>query len=165
MSGYSAHSAIGRVVAGEVDTIFAPRTPRPNKYGVVLLHGQSNPRGFIDTAQLSASRLAAALASSGIPCIAAEMHGNSWANDQAMTDIDSARAVLQAAYPAMRTDKICLVAASMGGSLGARYSQLYPASVAAFVGIIPAYDPKAIRAEFKAGWWGTILTDKLLRRE
>ncbi len=28
-----------------------------------------------------------------------------------------------------------------------------------------AYDPKVIRAEFKAGWWGTILTDKLLRRE
>ena len=28
-----------------------------------------------------------------------------------------------------------------------------------------AYDPKAIRAEFKAGWWGTILTEKLLRRE
>ena len=29
----------------------------------------------------------------------------------------------------------------------------------------PEYDPKAIRAEFKAGWWGTLLTDKLLRRE
>ena len=28
-----------------------------------------------------------------------------------------------------------------------------------------AYDPKAIRAEFKAGWWGTLLTEKLLRRE
>lgn len=28
-----------------------------------------------------------------------------------------------------------------------------------------AYDPKAIRAEFKAGWWGTLLTDRLLRRE
>jgi hypothetical protein len=28
-----------------------------------------------------------------------------------------------------------------------------------------AYDPKAIRAEFKAGWWGTVLTEKLLRRE
>lgn len=28
-----------------------------------------------------------------------------------------------------------------------------------------AYDPKAIRAEFKAGWWGTVLTDKILRRE
>ena len=29
----------------------------------------------------------------------------------------------------------------------------------------PDYDPKAIRAEFKARWWGTLLTDKLLRRE
>ncbi|WGM48407.1 hypothetical protein KOAAANKH_03305 [Brevundimonas sp. NIBR10] len=29
----------------------------------------------------------------------------------------------------------------------------------------PTYDPKAIRAEFKAGWWGTLLTDRLLRRE
>ncbi|CAN5276485.1 tyrosine-protein phosphatase [soil metagenome] len=29
----------------------------------------------------------------------------------------------------------------------------------------PAYDPAAIRAEFKAGWWGTLLTDRLLRRE
>ncbi len=28
-----------------------------------------------------------------------------------------------------------------------------------------AYDPKAIRAEFKAGWWGTVLTEKLLKRE
>jgi len=28
-----------------------------------------------------------------------------------------------------------------------------------------AYDPRAIRAEFKAGWWGTLLTEKLLRRE
>ena len=29
----------------------------------------------------------------------------------------------------------------------------------------PDYDPKAIRAEFKAGWWGTLLTEKLLKRE
>ncbi len=29
----------------------------------------------------------------------------------------------------------------------------------------PAYDPKAIRQEFKAQWWGTLLTEKLLRRE
>ena len=29
----------------------------------------------------------------------------------------------------------------------------------------PDYDPKAIRAEFKAGWWGTVLTERLLRRE
>lgn len=29
----------------------------------------------------------------------------------------------------------------------------------------PAYDPKAIRAEFNASWWGTLLTEKVLRRE
>jgi protein tyrosine/serine phosphatase len=29
----------------------------------------------------------------------------------------------------------------------------------------PEYDPVAMKAEFKAGWWGTLLTDRLLRRE
>lgn len=29
----------------------------------------------------------------------------------------------------------------------------------------PDYDPKAIRAAFKAGWWGTLLTERLLKRE
>lgn len=29
----------------------------------------------------------------------------------------------------------------------------------------PAYDPAAIKADFKAGWWGTVLTEKLMRRE
>ena len=29
----------------------------------------------------------------------------------------------------------------------------------------PAYDPDAIKADFRAQWLGTLLTDKLLRRE
>lgn len=29
----------------------------------------------------------------------------------------------------------------------------------------PAYDPAAIKAEFRARWWGTLLSEKLLRRE
>ena len=29
----------------------------------------------------------------------------------------------------------------------------------------PAYDPVALKADFRAGWWGTVLTDRLLRRE
>lgn len=29
----------------------------------------------------------------------------------------------------------------------------------------PAYDPAAIKRDFRAGWWGTLLTEKLLRRE
>jgi protein tyrosine/serine phosphatase len=29
----------------------------------------------------------------------------------------------------------------------------------------PAYDPVAIKADFRAGWWGTLLSDRLLGRE
>jgi protein tyrosine/serine phosphatase len=29
----------------------------------------------------------------------------------------------------------------------------------------PAYDPAAIKADFRAAWWGTALTERLLRRE
>ncbi len=29
----------------------------------------------------------------------------------------------------------------------------------------PVYEPKAVRGAFKAGWWGTLLTERLLRRE
>jgi len=29
----------------------------------------------------------------------------------------------------------------------------------------PAYDPVALKADFRAGWWGTLLNEKLLRRE
>jgi protein tyrosine/serine phosphatase len=29
----------------------------------------------------------------------------------------------------------------------------------------PAYEPARIKADFRAGWWGTLLSDKLLRRE
>ncbi|HWF01419.1 MAG TPA: tyrosine-protein phosphatase [Caulobacteraceae bacterium] len=29
----------------------------------------------------------------------------------------------------------------------------------------PAYDPERMKAQFRAGWWGTQLTERLLRRE
>jgi len=29
----------------------------------------------------------------------------------------------------------------------------------------PGYDPASIKADFRAGWWGTLLADRLLRRE
>ena len=29
----------------------------------------------------------------------------------------------------------------------------------------PAYDPAALKANFRAAWWGTLLTERLLRRE
>jgi protein tyrosine/serine phosphatase len=29
----------------------------------------------------------------------------------------------------------------------------------------PLYDPEAIKADFRAKWWGSLLTEKLIRRE
>jgi len=29
----------------------------------------------------------------------------------------------------------------------------------------PAYDPAQIKRDFRAQWWGTLVTEKLLRRE
>lgn len=153
VSGYSASSRLGRIPAAgtEVDTVWTPRTPRVGKCGVVLLHGQSSPKQYMDSAQIASVRLAAALAGSGIPCIAAEMRGNSWANANGMADLELAGSKLQAEFPAIRTDKVCLVGISMGAALAARYSQLHPAAVAAVVGVIPAYDPKAIYINNDAG--------------
>jgi protein tyrosine/serine phosphatase len=31
--------------------------------------------------------------------------------------------------------------------------------------LTPAYDPVTIQAQFRANWWGTLLTERLLRRE
>lgn len=161
MLGYSADAATGRIQAGEVDTIWTPRNLRAGRCGAILLHGSGNPQGFIDSMnQPSSMKLAAALATAGIPCIAGDMGGQTWANDTAMTRIDAAWAVLKARFPTMRADKVCLVGASMGGALAARYSQLNPTKVAAVVGLIPLWDLAAFytgnvggtQAEVAAAW-------------
>lgn len=144
MSGYRADSQVGRVITGQVDTIWHPRTPRVGTCGLVLFHGQDNTKQFMDSTQLSVVNLVAALANAGIPCIAAEFNGNAWANDATMPAVPVAAGVLQAAYPQLRTDKVCVLGISHGAAFVARYSQLNPADVAAAVGLIPAYDPKAV---------------------
>lgn len=146
MSGY-------RVVTGaDGYTIWHPRTPRVGTCGLILFPGQSNPYGYMDAFNQQASvTLAAALASSGIPTITSTFGGNTWANNTMQATIPAHRAALQAAFPAMRTDKICVLGISMGGAAATRYTQLNPASVAAVVGIIPAYDPKAIYVNNEVG--------------
>lgn len=143
--GYSVTTQVGRVRATETDYLWAPRTPRKNTCGVVLCHGATAPTQYMDLVSQSASvKLAAALASAGIPCIAGAFSGDSFANDASMTDVTNAWDVLQAAYPDMRTDKVALLGVSMGGAVAARWSQLNPSQTAAVVGIIPLWDLVAL---------------------
>jgi hypothetical protein len=147
MSGYTAVSAVGRVTPGEQDTIWTPRTPRTGTCGLILLPGSGNPRSYMDNIIQPASfKLAAAMAGVGIPTITCDFGGNSWANDATMTAITNAWTTLKAAFPAMRTDKVCLLGGSMGGGAVARWSQLNPSSTACVVGLIPAFD---LRYEFE----------------
>lgn len=144
-TGYSAETSTDRVVpaSGQWDTIWTPRIPRRGTCGLILLPGSGNPRAYMDTVNQPASvKLAAAVASFGIPTITCDFYGNSWSNANAMTAITSAWTVLKAAFPLMRTDKVCLLGGSMGGGAVARWSQLNPTNTAAVVGLIPAYDTK-----------------------
>lgn len=143
MSGYTAESSVSRVTSGQQDTIWTPRTPRTGTCGVILLPGSGNPRAYMDSVVQPASfKLAAELASLGIPCITSDFYLNSWAKDLTMTAITNAWNTLKAAFPLMRTDKVCLIGGSMGGGSCARWSQLNAASTACVVGLIPAYDIK-----------------------
>jgi pimeloyl-ACP methyl ester carboxylesterase len=161
MLGYSASTGSGRVAAGEWDTIWTPRTPRRGTCGVVLVHGSGAPRAFIDpTAQPSSVKMAAALATVGIPCVAGDFGGQAWGNDTVVSRIDAAWAVLKAQFPSMRTDKVCLLGGSMGGAAVAHYSQMHPTKVAAVVGLIPlwnltafyAANPGSVATEVGAAW-------------
>lgn len=159
--GYTLSHGLGRVQAGENDQIWDPRSPRRNTCGVVLLHGSNNPKAYVDLgAQPASVRLAAALATAGIPCIAGDARGQSWGNPAVQAWIDTAWGVLAARYPSMRTDKIALVAGSMGGAAAAGYAQAKPGKVAALVGLIPLLDLSAFyaanvggtQAEVAAAW-------------
>lgn len=146
MFGYDVVTTKGQVAANELEEIFYPRTVRAGKRGCILLHGAGNPQAFIDaTNQKSSVKLAAALASAGIPCIAGDFGvGDTFANDTVMARIDSAWTLLKAKFPTMATDKFFLLGGSMGGAAVARYSQLHPDRVAAVVGLIPLWDLVAL---------------------
>lgn len=160
MSSYAAITRYGSVRAAEYDTVFKPNPQRPTgKYGVVLLHGSGAPREFIAPELLGSSKIAPLIAQAGIPCISAEMSGQSWANDAAMTDIDNAIAFL-AAQTGCPSTKVHLLGISMGGALMIRYAELHPAKVASMTGIIPLCNIQSIyagqsapvKAEMETAW-------------
>lgn len=161
MFGYSVVTAMNRIATGESDEVWRPRKVRDGRCGLILCHGAGTNGEYIDTvAQPSAVKLAATLASIGIPCVSGDLGGSlTFANDTSMTRIGQARTLLASQFPTIRTDKVCLLGISMGGALVARYSQLHPTEVAAVVGIIPAFDLRyeyenvsAVAAEIGGAW-------------
>jgi pimeloyl-ACP methyl ester carboxylesterase len=146
---YRAKSGLSHVVANELDTLFIPYPRRAlTKYPVILLHGSNAPYQFV-LGQHSA-RLPRYLAESGIPAFSAQMHGQTYANDQSMTDIGAAITYALAQLGLSGT-KVHLVGISMGAALALRYAGLHTSQVASVTGIIPLTDINAYYNGLSAG--------------
>jgi pimeloyl-ACP methyl ester carboxylesterase len=144
-SRYSVSVRIGNIQAGETDSLFLPgeNARGATKYGVLLLHGATAPQAFQDTTRWASAQIGGRIAEAGIPCLAGQMGGDTFANDTAMTRIGQARTYLAAASGCSNA-KILLVGASMGAALALRYAGENPAQVAGVVGIIPLVNIDAI---------------------
>lgn len=138
---YREVTRLGNVGAGEYDQLWIPETIRgASKYGVVLLHGASAAgvtTGFDweNNAWPATSQLAAVLARAGIPCVAAHMGGNHYANDTAMGKITTAISYLSTAT-GCSASKAHLIGLSMGGGAAIRYAGLNPSKVASITSIV-----------------------------
>lgn len=162
MPGYAVTSAAS---GGEVVTFFDPRDKRTGRRGVVLGHGAQNPRQYLDAAtMISSVKLAAAIANAGIPCITGSLGGDNLANDNALTNFETAVTTLQA-RSGCATDKTLFVGVSMGAANSIRYAQAHPTLVAGIFGICPAVDPSDIYVNNRGGLgslvgnaWGGITT-------
>lgn len=131
---YRARNRLGNVVAAELDTLFSAY-PQRDGYPVILLHGSNTPFQYVLSSPNSL-RLPAYLAQSGFSSISAVMHGQTYANDQSMTDIDTAKAFIESQL-SLSAGKVHLIGISMGGALAVRYAGLNPSLVASVTGIIP----------------------------
>lgn len=136
MSGVKAITDYGNVAAGEYDFLYLPTVPREGGLGVVACHGSGHPYMFADATHDRAAMLGWAIASAGIPMVAAEFGGQAWGNPEAMDMIDDAITYM-GAKAGTSISQVLLIGASMGGYTALRYAKMNPSKVAAVVGMIP----------------------------
>jgi pimeloyl-ACP methyl ester carboxylesterase len=151
---YSATFKTGRVRAAQTDVAFKPRTIRgASKRGVILVHGKGVPREWLDggggTTAWASAEIGPRLAAAGIPSVAAEMSGDSFANDASMTDMSAARTLL--GTMGCSIDKVHLLGVSMGGAVSLRWAGANPTLVASIAGVMPLVDVKALYDNNTAG--------------
>lgn len=132
---------------GDYETLIMPNDrSHVGRRGVIFCHG------YNDTACKSAINLTLGsgippllreLAKRGVAVVAADLGGQTFGNDLAMTRIGQARSYLQAEGCA--TDKVLFVADSMGNWLASRYAADNPGQVASILAIEPGVDLNAVR--------------------
>lgn len=160
MSGYAVNTAVGRIQAGEVDSIWVPRADLSNRRGVILCHGAGSSGEYLDqTNSYHSCLIAASLASAGYPCIAGDFGGAfTWGNDTVEARITAAWSALRAAVPGVAADKIALFGVSMGTCSAIRWAQANPSSVACLAAILPLVDPNDVYVNNRGSYQSSIGT-------
>lgn len=149
---------IGNVSAGGFDLMWLPRRIRGStKCGVILNHGASSSSSFSwdSPSWDSQHKLAAVLASEGIPVVTAYEGGNNWAND-AMSGTSGAGYInTKLSYlsttSGCRSDKVIVGGLSMGGAATARWASLNQSKAAAVFGLLPAVSMEHLYNDNPAG--------------
>lgn len=147
--------------------IYRPRSPRPGKRLVALLHGAGSDRhawsnGVTgDGGAVGQSSIPAQLARDGITCFAADVGGQfTWGIDSVVQSggaIDAAATAAAAALPySVATDKLGLVGVSMGSVNALRYMATQPAKVAFGVVILPLVSMGDFYGNNKGGFQASV---------
>jgi pimeloyl-ACP methyl ester carboxylesterase len=159
MTSYSASIQSGRVRSGQLDYLYSPTKNRgSSRYGVILAHGAGTSLEYMGgsvtggSTAWASTEIAARLAFAGIPCVGAEMSGDSFGNDAAMLDMSAALTLLGTA--GCSTTKVHLLGVSMGGSVQIRWAGQNPSKVASICGVIPVTNT----AKFYSGNQGSLDT-------
>lgn len=135
MTPYALSITTGKIKAGQYEYLWVPNRITSDT-GLVLCHGSGQPYEYALLGNTGSNQIPAWAAWSGIPCVAAEMDDQAWGDDTAMADVDAAINYM-AATTGVRSDKVLMLGASMGGYTAIRYTLNNPSKVAAVVGIIP----------------------------
>lgn len=135
MTPYALNITTGKIKAGQYEYLWVPNRITSDT-GLVLCHGSGQPYEYALLTNSGSTQIPAWAAWSGIPCVAAEMDDQAWANDSAMADVDAAISYM-ASTTGVRSDRVLILGASMGGATAIRYTLNNPSKVAACVGIIP----------------------------
>lgn len=136
---------LGRVTASYGDYDWMPQHQILSKRGAILLHGAGTPDQYCGISWSASVILAMRLASMGIPCIAAAMGSDGFANDTNLGYVTTAGGVLDAAVAASgiagASDYVAgawhLFGTSMGGGVAAMYAARNPTKVKSIQGMVP----------------------------
>lgn len=147
---------IGRIHAGESEAVMIPRLGvQTDRYPLIYCHGASLTGMSAQAAGSGGTKILDLLCRAGWKVICPDLGGlETWGNDTSLARITEARTF--ATSLGCKSEKVVLVAGSMGNSVAFNYARSNLSSVAAIASFIPVCDLDDIRNNDRASYRGSI---------